>query len=583
MGKKRKIISLIVSVAMLVAMFPMIVHADGEPTPGSFAALQAQLEANGSSLVELSEDCAALSTESSIVVPAGETWNLNLNGKMIRGNGSDRIFVVEAGATLRLMNFTFYSDTPATSMIVSGKAANGGAVYVEEGGNLLLNPGISFAGNGAQNGGAIYCKGTVDISNDVTINGNFTTDGNGSDIFVAEGGTLILGGDASIGNVYLSKDTVISVTGPCTNSRVGVETEVVPTASKPVTFAVETNDNIDYGSTDIFTCSSEYEIVKEGKEYLLKGEGEVVVTPPSLEYCNMTLDGKIGLNVYILPGTYSVNDLSGCYMEFNVGSREPQTVEFDSSFTTTINNQTVYGFRCNLSSVEMGCNVLCMLKNEEGTIAQGGFSISSYLATVSPQPNGVEKAFVNFAHFIWAYMKSIHTEGEYAWENEYPQIATVYDNITDDYSTDYSAVIAKCETDGIKAATKDIADSDVNKVTFQLEFETTNAFMIYFYLKTDSTYSANSIPVTVNGEKKRAYKVADKKYRIRINDIYLQDLETEYEIKSDCADVGDFTVTASPMSYVYTALCNNSSSTVKKDAMVSVYWLWKMASAYNAN
>ena len=33
MGKKSKIISLIVSVAMLVAMFPMIVHADGNPYP----------------------------------------------------------------------------------------------------------------------------------------------------------------------------------------------------------------------------------------------------------------------------------------------------------------------------------------------------------------------------------------------------------------------------------------------------------------------------------------------------------------------------------------------------------------------
>ena len=40
MGKKKKIVSLIVSVAMLVAMFPMIVHAD-ETETGSFTELQA--------------------------------------------------------------------------------------------------------------------------------------------------------------------------------------------------------------------------------------------------------------------------------------------------------------------------------------------------------------------------------------------------------------------------------------------------------------------------------------------------------------------------------------------------------------
>ena len=67
MGKKSKIISLIVSVAMLVAMFPMIVHADEQKF--SFADLQAQLEASNGELVTLSENCEALDGESTIVVP----------------------------------------------------------------------------------------------------------------------------------------------------------------------------------------------------------------------------------------------------------------------------------------------------------------------------------------------------------------------------------------------------------------------------------------------------------------------------------------------------------------------------------
>ena len=60
MGKKRKIISLIVSVAMLVAMLPMIVHAD--EAPGTFADLQADIadaEENMGGYLSLSRDYIA--------------------------------------------------------------------------------------------------------------------------------------------------------------------------------------------------------------------------------------------------------------------------------------------------------------------------------------------------------------------------------------------------------------------------------------------------------------------------------------------------------------------------------------------
>ncbi len=566
---------MIVSVAMIVAMFPMIVHADDQQF--SFADLQAQLEASDGERVVLTENCTALNGESTITVPGGAEWMLDLNGKTINGN-SNEIFVVSSGASLTLMNTAHDDDPTSTSFIANGQAANGGAIYVEEDGELFLCSGIEFVGNGAQNGGAIYCAGKVDIGSDVIIARNYKMGGKGTDIFVAEGGELILGGNANINNVYLSKDTVITLSGNCSNASVGVETEAVPTFSNPVIFAVDADN---YGSTSIFTCESEYEIVKKDNVFLLATEieEEEVVIPPSIKYCNMTLDGKIGLNVYIDLGTYTEDELSSSFMEFYVGNRELQIVEFDSSFTADINAKTFYGFRCDLSSLELGCNVECLLKNGEEALDQEEMSVSSYLAAITASPNGVEKAFVNFAHYMWEYLKSVHSDGENAWEYNYPQVSKVYDD--DFLSLNYDAVITGCEENGIKAAVKDIENSDVTKVTFQLEFETTNAFMIYFYLDSESSYSANSIPVTVNGEKKRAYKVADNKYRIRINDIYLQDLDTEYIIESDCADVGDFTVTASPMSYVYTALCNSASSTAKKNAMASVYVLWGLVSGYN--
>ena len=572
MGKK-KIISMIVSIAMLVAMFPMIVHADGEPI--NFTTLTEMLTQR--TYYQLESDCVAEDGESSIVVPSGANWAFDLNGHTISAEKLTRIFKIESGARLVLMNNSLYGESAATSYIVAGSAVDGAAVYIAEGGELSLNPGIAFTGNISSGcGGAIYCDGIVTVASDVSFVGNVAS--KGSDIYLSEKGTLSIGGNTSIDEIYLAPNAMINLTGFCDGSKIGISTETAPTADAAVPFALGAS----YGALSCFTSTGGYKVEQDGDQFVLKTSGDVVVVQPKIEYCNIVLDGKIGLYVYVDPGTYSANELANSSMVFNVGSRETDPIAFANGEFVNYEGQSLYRFRCDLSSMEMGVSILCMLKNGDETLAQAPLSVNAYLERLTANnriPNGVEKAFVNFAYYMWAYMKSIHTEGEYAWANEYPRVTKGY--AADFDTSDPAEVAAKCEANGIKAATKEIEDSGVTKVTFQLEFETTNAFMVYFYLDSELAYTANSIPVTVNGEQKRAYKVADNKYRVRINDIYLQDLETEYVITGNCGGTEDFSVTASPMSYVYTALRNSASSTAKKDAMVSVYWLWDMASRYN--
>ena len=589
MGKK-KIISMIVSIAMLVAMFPMIVHADDDPAKLSFQDLQDAVSAGGTVMLSQSyeyketDTCGSIKVTKPVMLMAvapGITIDRKLDA--VPDDGDGNVFTVEENGSLMIQNFG-----GGILEIKGGCALNGAGILVNEGGSCTLFDDVKVTGNTSTNyGGGIYVEGTLNCLGCGGTYGPTIKSNNaliGDDVYVATKGTLCLEAKPDIGDLYLPNEKTIIITGGLYNdAKIGITTG--GTIASEEDFIVFTSGFGTNGVESNFVSNDGYAIVKNSNNELqLESSGSIEVIKPKIEYCNIVLDGKIGLYIYVDPGTYSANDLANSSMVIDVGSRETDPIAFANGEFVEYESQSLYRFRCDLSSMEMGVTILCMLKNGDETLAQASLSVNAYLKRLIANnriPNGVEKAFVNYAHYMWPYLKSIHSSGENAWASEYPQVSTVYDDIIEGYTTDYDAIIAKCEENGIKAASKGIEDSGVTKITFQLEFETTNAFMVYFYLDPELAYTANSISVTVNGEKKRAYKVADNKYRVRINDIYLQDLETEYVITGNCGGTEDFSVTASPMSYVYTALRNSASSTAKKDAMVSIYWLWDMASRYN--
>ena len=147
--------------------------------------------------VNLPKDITAGSEDVALVVPAGKTATINLNGfvldrglDIVAAQAYGYVITVAAGASLTITD----SSENKTGIIKGGNnTGNGGAIYNE--GTLVINN-ITISGNFADKGGAIYVNtGTVNV-NGGNISGNkaTTTDGaSGSGIYM-NNGTLTLNG-----------------------------------------------------------------------------------------------------------------------------------------------------------------------------------------------------------------------------------------------------------------------------------------------------------------------------------------------------------------------------------------------------
>ena len=185
--------------------------------------------------VTLDKDYTATGDDVPLVVPAGRSVTLDLNGHSIDRSLTEaqaRGHVMEVNGTLTVTD----SSTEKNGVITGGNASdNGGGVYVESG-SFTLESG-SISGNASENsGGGVYVKGgsfsmqggavsgnkaDKDISNDTgSGTGNDTGSGitvecNGGGVYVSEGGSFdmqggeISGNDAIVngGGVYVSAVT----------------------------------------------------------------------------------------------------------------------------------------------------------------------------------------------------------------------------------------------------------------------------------------------------------------------------------------------------------------------------------------
>ena len=152
MGKKR-IISALLSMTMVVTMVPFMVSAAPDTnTPGTFTELQALIDQGG--LITLDRDYVAVSGEGSLKVTNGGT--IDLNGHTIDRNLSSadpdgHVFRI-SGGELAIVN----DSTDAEGKITGGFAENGGGIYFESPSKFVIR-GITITGNHATSrGGGIY-------------------------------------------------------------------------------------------------------------------------------------------------------------------------------------------------------------------------------------------------------------------------------------------------------------------------------------------------------------------------------------------------------------------------------------------
>ncbi|MBE7004994.1 MAG: hypothetical protein E7425_12105 [Ruminococcaceae bacterium] len=231
---KSKALSVLLTLVMLVGMAPWSVvpaRAGGDET-GTFTELQALLDATESGgTVTLGRDyaCGGTDSKKTLEIASDKTVTLDLNGHVIKGSSSARVFSVSGSLTLTdsRPTFTGTESEPraevACRKVAAGSAAtvtggcitggrsssgNGGGVSVESGGAFVMNGG-TICGNNAKNGGGVSVgSGCAFTMNGGAVSGNTAEDfssGSGGGVHV-DGGTFTMNGGEISGNAAHGTD-----------------------------------------------------------------------------------------------------------------------------------------------------------------------------------------------------------------------------------------------------------------------------------------------------------------------------------------------------------------------------------------
>ena len=568
---KKKLISMLVSVTMLVGMFPMMmVSADEEP--GSFTELQALIDQQVMPTLtknyewkdgDTSLHCNRNAHRGGITFKDGITIDAKGHGPIIEV-GEGEMFEIAGNGTIK-----------------GGSAENGGAVYVAHGGTLILYESKITGCKATENGGAIYNKGSVVIENKPVIDNNSAA-GNGGGIYQAPGASITIKGAPVIkenkpNNLYLTEGQVVT----CESLKGGtiyVDSEVSAVITSGFT---GTGDSAEPFHED---DGCKLSLQNDGQVYLEKsGSG-----PNDPEFAGLSLtldDGKFGLNIFVDPGILTSEELASSLVTFTVpgrGENEQKDI-FDHRCTATKDGKTVYGYTCYLSSVQMAEKVHTTFTCGDISI-EGDFSVADYISKykkniASPElpKNPYRDDLVNrvsdYGYFIQPYL-SAENKWSIGEEGGYARMENIYGTSSYDQAT-IDTIMNKFSK---YQAVKTKVGNSIQGISMRLELDSSNAAIVTFTMA-DKTAKLEVTCVYARTTYK-AYKKADGKYVIRIPGIAIQDMEQPLNISGTSGDGEEVDITITPIGYVYYALNKPNLDEDKKNAMVSLYFYWYYAERY---
>ena len=133
-------------------------------------------------------------------------------------------------------------------------------------------------------------------------------------------------------------------------------------------------------------------------------------------------------------------------------------------------------------------------------------------------------------------------------------------------------------------ASKSITGTGVESIAYALEFDSSTTLVVTFTLKAGATgfevpsednafeYTVSKLPNNTAGQ---------EVYRVRIPNIYAQDLDNCYDIKGHCSgDENNFSVHVCPLGYVHSVVKKSTNSDDKRQAMGAVYYYWSVCEYY---
>ena len=349
----------------------------------------------------------------------------------------------------------------------AGVVINGGKVYAKsQNGAAIGSAHKGHCGYVEVNGGEIDAESVhgaaigsgyeTDVLDTITING-------GKINAVSNMGAAIGSGDSTdCGSIIINGGQINAMTG---NKGIGAGygRSMASNATITIGFTDPDADSIEAYSIEAYSYENEATI-KEGCFFRIVGgdeisdlseaAGEKIVPDPDVkvEYCTVSLDSTLGVNMYLrLPG--DINYYKGDYMSFTINdgsrfSRKVEVVEFNEDNSEVYKGRIYYSFTCPVYVPEMADQIDATLYhgNQPKPILTAKYSVKQYIDDYIEDRGGIDAvtlssegklvlALGDYGHFTQQMLKTTQkwTDGDHAempvvWNNS-PKDTTFFGNI----------------------------------------------------------------------------------------------------------------------------------------------------------
>ncbi len=298
--------------------------------------------------------------------------------------------------------------------------------------------------------------------------------------------------------------------------------------------------------------------------------GEVEEAVPSFKTKSLILSGELGVNFFMdLPEIEGV-DYSDSYVEFSVSGKGGKTTvdPFDPNHTNSTGEY--YGFTCYVNSIQMAETITAVFHYGDGKTVSTEYSVKEYILLAEENKDKMSEAAYqlihsigDYGHYVQRYLSAVN-----GWT-----IGTDYADMDLCFTESY-------DIDAIKAAvadrtmTKQFGTSKVTKATHRLHLDSSTALEVFLTVADDTELTAS---IKFKGNTYAAEKQADGRYSIKIPNISAHQLGDVFTISGNAG--GEFTVTASVMSYINAVLSSGTADAAAQNGLASLYTYYEKAMA----
>ncbi len=501
---------------------------------------------DGSRIV-LPRDLTARDDDEALVIPAGKTLTLDLNGhKLNRGLSaeSDR---KENGQVMAV-----YGDLTLEDGKGGGKLTGGFNSSPNSAGGVDVHVGAKLRMHGGE------------------ISGNGTEKGLAGGVFVDEGAQLSLGGSVNIsGNTYrgaasnvvlAEEDARIAIDGTLSDSStVGVGSLFRPGNNQPL---VVTQGLGDRGSISSFVSDdAQYKVVSEDGEAALR-------SLPEFSRAELELGGTLNMRFYMkYPDGW---DPTGDRMEFSVNGLKTRTVPYDASATGDGKDY----FACPVNAYQMADTIKAEYYYAGGKAAEYEYTVKQYLSTLlspayrqnlSAEAINLAQATANYGHYIQPYLAENNgwTVGvDHAEMDLYNAIP-----YSGNPAGEYGFVFQKAQA----------YFQNVKKTEFYLTLDADTLLNVRVYLENGD----DIVTGKVGTQELRHWKRAGSSEVVCLEGIPANALGIPYAFRCYVNGTKVFDLRISALSYVNLALGKGSASEKEKMAFTALYNYAMAAAAYS--